>query len=107
MPDLTVHTVPVCLASREWVRMVPSASDPTKTYRVEYGETFDRKGVQRDFSCTCPAFVKTGGKSYCKHIKAVKKDRCRWNDHFEMCATPTDNKCPDCGGPLVFEKVAV
>jgi hypothetical protein len=107
MPDLTVHTVPVCLASREWVRMVPSESIPGTTYRVEYGETFNPRGVQRDYSCTCPSYVKNGGQKYCKHINAVRKDRCRWNSHMEPYAIPADHKCPECGGPLVFEKVAV
>ena len=108
MPDFTIHTAPTCQSVREWVRMVPSDSDPTKTYRVEYGETFDlRATVQRDYSCTCPAFVKNGGKKHCKHINAVLKERCGWNSHLEPCEIPRGNKCPDCGGPLVFEQVAV
>lgn len=108
MPDFTVHTAPTCRSVREWVRMVPSDSIPGTTYRVEYGETFRLDApMQRDYSCTCPAYVKTGGKRYCKHINAVRKDRCLWNSHFEPQPMPAGGVCPDCGGPLVFEKVAV
>lgn len=107
MPDFMVLTAPTCQSVREWVRMVPSDSTPGTTYRVEYGETFNPRGVQRDYSCTCPAYVKNGGQKYCKHINAVRKDRCRWNSHMEPYAIPADHKCPECGGPLVFEKVAV
>jgi hypothetical protein len=107
MADLTVETAATCAQNIFWVRMVPSASDPKVQYRVEWGPTDWGARHAYGWSCTCPAFHRSKTKT-CKHIDAVKGERCRWNSHFEpgYGLGPSD-RCPDCHGPLHFLRVGV
>jgi len=108
VPDFTVEIAATCAQNVSWVRTVPSATDPRKTYVVRWGRTYDGD-FQFGWSCTCKAFQRCRDprKKACKHIEAVKHERCTWNNHLEpgYGMSPTDC-CPDCKGPLEFMRVA-
>lgn len=105
MPDFTIHTAPVCQSNVEWVRMVPSSRDPSEVYTVRWTRQYGRKArYQFAYECDCISF-RVNGKE-CKHIKAVKDQRCQWNHEQEPRPTPDGNCCPECKGPLDFVKVA-
>ncbi len=106
MPDLTKHVVPVCRSNFDWSRIVQSGSDLSKTYKVAYQEQFDENKPRYDYHCTCPAFTYGNGKQ-CKHILAVKHERCTWNSEMERREVPQDGCCPECGNEIVFVEVAV
>lgn len=110
MPDFTEYTAPMCAQNHLWVRMVPS-SDGTTEYEVRYCEQYEPWAMYKyDYDCSCPAYThrkaKKGNREYCKHILAVRQERCTWNAHMEHYPVPSDKRCPECGGPLVYERVA-
>lgn len=105
MTDFTIHVAPICRSNVDWVRMVPSSRNPNEQYRVEWTKQYGRKArFQFAYECSCPAFKLHGGE--CKHIVAVKAQRCCWNREQTLMATPDGGCCPDCGGELTFVQVA-
>jgi len=106
VPDFTIHTAPICRSNQDWSRVVPSETDVSKQYIVSYRERFADTGPAFDYECTCPAY-KYGNGKYCKHIHAVKDERCCWNEAMEPKAVPEDGCCPDCGNEIILVQVAV
>lgn len=104
MPDLSIEYHCVCPSVHRFHRHVQGK---TGTYGVTYGPT-PGGDYQYGWSCTCSAFRFRKGE--CKHIKAVKGERCAWNEEAYSgsgAARPEDGKCPNCGEPLEVIKVAV
>lgn len=102
--DMTVHSVATCASNKEWSIILKGSS---RDYQIRFGVS-DRGHFQYDWSCSCEAFIY--GRDYCKHIKRVAGSelRCGWNEELDISAAPTpDGLCPDCGGPVIYERVAV
>lgn len=105
MPDLTTHLAWTCTQNVFFCRNV-------KDYLVTWDEV-RRVGtkIQWDWHCTCPAY-KYGRGKHCKHIEAVKAQRCTWNESMDPTCEPIEcadgqRVCPDCGGPVYPMFVAV
>jgi hypothetical protein len=100
MPDFTMETAWVCNSNLFWSKKVGD-------YEVIWDN--DRHARRDDceygWRCTCPSFKFRGGE--CKHIRAVKHERCGWNETCEPCPTPSSGRCPDCGGEVSAIRVAV
>lgn len=104
----TVEEGWMCSHNSNWSRVIEARSG--ERYVVSFGrvENPRQRGVQHDFSCTCPDFqfrkVKERGE-YCKHINRVKKERCTWHTQFNGPARPVmeggEPKCPLCRAPAV------
>jgi hypothetical protein len=103
MPDLTLEYRYVCPSVLTWHKTVTGKSG---TYEVSYG--YQSTGdYEYGWSCTCPQFKFR--KAECKHIKAVKHERCAWNEEA-FCgggAQHDDGKCPNCGDMLIAIKIGV
>jgi hypothetical protein len=93
----------MCSNNSNWSRVVHSPSGGT--YVVSFGrvDNPEERGVQHDFSCTCPDFAFRRNNSpgaYCKHIRRVQKERCTWNTQFNGPEQPVREdgvpKCPHC-----------
>jgi len=100
-----VDIVPMvmCKTNEFWQKQVVGSKGSV------YTVTFDalshkRHDVVCDFSCTCQAYK--FGKKYCKHIEAVKGDRCGWHQQFDG-GEAINGKCPQCGGEIVGIVVGV
>lgn len=94
MPDFTVEVASVCESVTQFRVEIDG-------FRVYYGETpYGR--YRYNWECGC------GDESgACTHVHEAKKQRCGWNKEMSPNRMPEDRKCPDCGGPLDFIKVAV
>ena len=69
----------------------------------------NQQEVQYDYSCDCPAYKFRQG--YCKHIKEVQKDHCRW-EAIHDGGEPVENedselRCPKCGAEVTAMKYGV
>lgn len=99
MPDLTLETRVVCCQNTFWSRPVKGEHGE---YIVSYGRV--HKGAyEYDYSCECLAFKYQPG--YCKHIKQVMGERCKWGaslDQYKHVDT-----CPKCHGPTEVVRIAV
>lgn len=102
MPELTRHTVRVCDTNLYWSYDYESP-DSGKHYTVRF-EATPEGPYQYGLTCTCPAF-KYNKSEPCKHIEAVKDERCAWNATCEI--TRKVRKCPKCKGPVTSIEVAV
>lgn len=96
MPDFTELVAPVC-------QSVTAFSVMVEGHRVTYGETL-RGRYRYDWECDCNEDTSQG---HCSHVKAAMPQRCRWNKYFDPQPIPEGHRCPECGGPLAFVKVAV
>ena len=76
-----------------------------KKYKVTFERQFGNRDYDYDYECTCPAFKYKPG--YCKHIKAVKDERCGWSRQWDGGNSTDDNKCPKCGGDVEGVLIAV
>lgn len=96
MPELTLIPVHTCMSNVHWARGVGG-----------YSVTYDHNG----WHCSCPHHKFRHVE--CKHIKAVKSDRCGWNwEAYCGSTAKPDMKdgvyvCPDCGGPIETFNVGV
>ena len=98
MPDLTVETRLFCQSIRFFQLAVPSARS-ANVYTVERGEH-----TQYEFVCDCPAFQ---FRKTCRHIREAEKQWCGWAEHTGKPKPPESNSCPECGGPIFAQGVAV
>lgn len=101
MPDLTISYHKWCASNVYWERFVVGSKG---NYSVKFALLPDGS---HGYSCSCAAF-KFHPEKECKHIKAVKDERCAWN--FGACCgdsapSPAGDVCPRCGGPLNTIKV--
>jgi SWIM zinc finger len=87
-----------CHSNVEWKREVWGGHGVyTVTYRLQ------KATGTMGFDCTCPAwrFVRPGKARGCKHVEAVKADRCGWNANLDPRAEPRMVQgvacCPSCG----------
>ena len=107
MTDLTIHTARVCASNFFWMRPVAGSND--QSYCVTFGPAGPHSRYQNDYACTCPAY-KFGKGKYCKHILAVKGERCAWGEEA-FCGSFTeanpDGTCPMCGGETKVIQVGV
>jgi hypothetical protein len=94
----------MCCSNQFWSRTVPS-SKKGQAYEVTFDRMPPTAPYEYGFFCTCAAFKFGGGKE-CKHIKAVKDQRCGWHGQFDS-GEAKDGKCPKCGGPVVGVMCAV
>ena len=105
MPELSIVYASWCESNERYEKQVEGKSGK---YLVRFGPTIGGSHAY-DYTCSCPAF-QYGKCKYCKHIEAVKDERCCWNHDVIMGSfeeEPTDKKCPKCGGNLLTVKVGV
>lgn len=106
MPDLTIEHRYVCPSVLSWHKRIQGSRG--NAYEVRYG--FMPNGdYEYGWSCTCLAFKFRGGE--CKHIAAVKHERCAWGEDA-FCGggsshQPRGGKCPNCGEELEIIRVGV
>jgi len=100
MPDLTIENGWMCQTNEDWeTEVVGSKGD---IYKVTYGFT-PIGPCEHDYSCTCPS-----RKHPCKHVLAVRKQRCGWHSQFDAGEVDQQNPaCPKCGGAVVAIRFAV
>lgn len=107
MPDLTPVTYAKCPTAESFVAFIPSASEPGKTYRIEFNP---RRGFTESEGWRC-ADTETHqpckGFQYrkrCRHVERAKRKWCGW-DQFIDSGEPTQvlrvngevlNTCPNC-----------
>jgi hypothetical protein len=109
MPDLTIETFWCCESCFQWERKVVGSKGAT--YVVRWGRDHKRhREYEYDYSCNCMSYRTRPG--YCKHIEAVKGERCgwdQWQDGGGDIPLLGDGRprCPKCGGPATAHKVAV
>ena len=104
MRDFIIEYFHVCPSVHSFHKHV---TGKTGEYDVTYGPTLTGD-YTHGWSCTCPQFRFRKGE--CKHIKAVKGERCAWNEEAfcgSGAAKPLSGKCPNCGAELEVIKVAV
>lgn len=115
MPDLVRRTAYTCAQNVAWVREVPGSKD--NIYRVVWKYQFEG-AAQYAYECSCPAFKYRHSRNVdtCKHIEAVKHERCTWNEELDPTAKPDlvprlaeefAAFCPKCHGPCQVMEVAV
>lgn len=102
MPDFIEMTAPVCASVKGFLFRAKS-SDGRTEYRVEYGYQ-PRGPVQYDWTCECRGFK---ARRKCRHVEEAKAHFCGWNRHLEPYPVPEGERCPQCGGPLEYFRVAV
>ena len=97
MADLTIESGWMCKSNEYWQVEVAGSKD--NVYMVTF--CFQPYGpVQYDFECTCPQ--NRFRHKECKHIKAVKHQRCGWHQQFDAgYVDPNNPKCPKCGCEVV------
>lgn len=104
MHDFIIEHLSVCPTVHHFHKHVKGS---TGEYDVTYGPTPDGD-YTHGWTCTCPSARYRKGE--CKHIKAVKGERCAWNEEA-FCGSgaprPADGKCPQCGADLEVIRVAV
>lgn len=100
------HTIEngwMCSNSSNWSRRVRSSTG--QTYMVSFGrvDNPEDRGVEHDYTCTCPDFQlrkRKHERTYCKHIDATKEERCTWHTQFTGPPEPVmengEPKCPHC-----------
>jgi hypothetical protein len=91
----------ICICNLHWTKQVP-ASAHGGAYVVTFAEGH--------YLCTCPDYTYRSGPQarMCKHIIAVMKDRCTWNEVRDPKATShLPGKCPQCGSATVLVPVLV
>jgi len=105
MAELSIIYARWCSSNEQWSKEVKGR---TGTYIVRFGPTYGGQ-YSYDYTCTCAAF-KFNPNKYCKHIEAVKDERCCWNSDVIMGSfeeEPADKKCPKCKSNLLTVKVGV
>lgn len=124
MPDLTVENSMMCASNDCWEREVPGSGGRTYVVRFEaiFGLQQEARMSTHDYTCTCQHFqlrLKNKDGGYCKHIEAVRSERCGWHATYgggldpsplseaEREAAEAEGRCPSCGGPAVPVRVAV
>ena len=81
MPDLTTEHFRTCKSNLFWQRKVKGSND--NEYTVVFGRT-PGGPYEYGWSCDCPSFQfgnkkdKDGCRT-CKHIEAVRHEKCEWN----------------------------
>jgi len=105
MPDLTTELAATCATNTGWSTTVRGSKGDLYTVRFCYQP---HGVVQYDYECTCPAF-KNSARSHCKHIRQIINagERCGWNEALEPALKADNNRCPRCGGPVLFLRVGV
>jgi len=105
MPDFIIEYNRVCAANLHFHKEVKGSKG--EIYHVYYG---DHGFGYLTWSCSCPAYKYGHGKD-CKHILAVQKEKCCWNEEGTYTGSNlqanADHTCPECGGPTEVIKVAV
>ena len=104
MTDFTTHAHRWCATNEHYSETVEGSKGAS--YTVTYGRT-PRGPYQYGWSCTCPSFKFGKGKE-CKHIAAVKPNRCA-HGQDAVIGSPAhydDDTCPSCGGETTVIQVA-
>lgn len=108
MPDFHNVTTWICSSNKEWQTECPGSNGAM--HKVSFGPMLPSHPVQYDWMCSCQAYQFGKGK-YCKHILAVKDQRCGWNAELEPTAQALAQDggrvCPKCKGPAEPVVVAV
>lgn len=116
MPDLNIETAWTCGSNVAWAREY--RSEPGKrAYMIRWERLppplAERHGCEYGWTCTCPSYNYRGIE--CKHIDAVRSERCGWNEELEPTlqakADPSKRAtlkvcCPKCDGPVVAVRVS-
>jgi hypothetical protein len=99
-----METAATCATNQGWSIEVEGSNNAKYTVRWCYQGNMN---VQYDYECTCPGFQHR--RKPCKHIKWVEasRARCGWNAELEPTRKVKDDKCPGCGGEVVYLRVAV
>jgi hypothetical protein len=93
MPDLVRVNAHTCSSNVKWRREVQGS----QLYVVWWKFQFEGPSAgMYDYECTCPAFKyrHKRGAQYCKHIEAVKHERCGWNAELDPGAQPIQGVRP-------------
>jgi hypothetical protein len=111
MPDLNVTAVWTCRSNVDWQKEVVGSNGDRCVVRFSrlYGRELHRQGVMYGHTCTCKGFEVRGR---CRHVEALKTERCGWNGEFEPTAQCNYDEsgqpcCPMCGGPVEAVSVGV
>ena len=101
--SLVAHNWRWCSTNEHYQEKV--AGSKGAEYTVTYGPT-PGGPYQYGWSCTCPSFKHRGGE--CKHIKAVKPNRCAHGAEA-ACGSPSPmgETCPECGSETTVISVGV
>ena len=104
-----------CHTNLAWKRDVNGSKG--EIYTVKWAFQF-LGPVQYAYECTCPAFKyrHKRGAEFCKHILAVKHERCAWNEMCDPSIKPVEQSvveglfkllCPKCKGIVTPVEVMV
>lgn len=102
MPRKLFH----CKSAEHWqTSVVGSKGDK---YTVSYKKLFSDAMMiihecTYDYSCSCPANSSFKTKEYCKHIKQVMSNHCRWMQYSnggEPIQADDQLRCPSCSGEV-------
>lgn len=104
MGDLNIETMYMCRSNEHWQRKVEGSKGAVHTVSFGRHGHKDQTCVM-GYSCTCPAFKYRPGD--CKHIKAVKGQRCGWHQQMDGGAPTKRGRCPRCNGEVVAIRVGV
>lgn len=107
MPDLNIECRSWCKSNEDWEKQVLGSKG--KTYTVKFGQLPSGAEYSHGFTCDCEAYKFGQGKP-CKHILAVKDQKCDWNHEACMGSgedRPANGKCPKCGGEISVIRIAV
>lgn len=93
MPDLTRVMTCTCISNISWSKEVDGSAG------TKHMVTFN---INEGYQCTC-AHYRFRGKDVgtCKHIEAVKKERCGWGEDAYWNTIHDEKVCPDCGEETV------
>lgn len=97
-----------CKSNEHWEKKVSGSNGAI--YNVVYGKlAYLKDDCTHGWTCTCPAY-KYGKGTECKHIKAIKHEKCDWNWEA-IYGSSYDNgkykKCPKCSGELGSIKIGI
>lgn len=104
MPDLTIETRTVCKSNVFWQTQVEGSRGDI--YTVFWGLNGPGAQYQYGWHCDCASWKY---RQSCRHVTAAELERCKaGEDAFAGGPGLGDvDKCPACGGPVEYIKVAV
>ena len=109
MPELATVILAQCRSNVYWEMEVPGRPYLVRFQKVDP----DMRGVEYDYECSCPHYVyrlAARPRGYCKHIQAVERERCGWDQLLHRGKPELkdgEHRCPRCGDGVEFYRASV